>query len=226
MKRLLAFALCGALAGWALSADAVVSVTQRADKKPAKFTHARVIFNGNVTANKALDLAEALHKLNYNYPALKEISLYINSYGGDMDGGYIAAQAITSSAIPVTTINMSMTASSATLLYCAAERRLTMPMATFVLHPAATENSDRQYIKSDELARLKELTDRYNGMFRKTYQRCTSLGDKAINSLLASESTRLVLNAEQAMADNLANGIADRLAQADISLTLSDEILR
>ncbi|WP_380178648.1 ATP-dependent Clp protease proteolytic subunit [Kalamiella sp. sgz302252] len=224
MKRITAVTLCGALACCAFSAAAAISVTQRTDGRPTKFTQARIFFNGNVTANKALELAETLHKFNLNYPALREITLYLNSYGGDMDGGYIAAQAVANSTIPVTTVNISMTASAATLIYCAGKQRLTLPLATFVLHPAAAENSARQYVKADELLRLKQLTDRYNLMFKKTYQRCTSLSEEAIDALLASESSRAMLDASQAVTSKLATGITEKLAQADISLTLTDSL--
>lgn len=88
----------------------------------AKFKSARIIFNGDITANKSLEFIDALDKLHYASPGLKEITLYINSYGGDMDSGYLLYQAIKNAAVPITAVNISMTASSATLMYCAAKK--------------------------------------------------------------------------------------------------------
>jgi len=204
-------------------ANAALSFSQRTDIKPAKFTHAPIIFNGSIEADNSLELIESLEKLNHNYPALKDITLYINSYGGDMDSGYMLFQAVKSSAIPVVTVNLSMTASAATLMYCAAKQRLVMPAAMFLLHPASVENINRQYLKPDELARLKEMNDRSNQLFKSVYKKCTNLSDSETDALVYSESSSVLLNARQAVAKKMATGITDVLKQADISLTISDE---
>lgn len=225
MKKIFttAVTLAGWLAAFMLPADAALSVTQRTDIRPAKFKSARIIFNGDITAKKSLEFIDALDKLHYASPGLKEITLYINSYGGDMDSGYLLYQAIKNAAIPITAVNISMTASSATMMYCAAKKRLAMPLATFLLHPAAVENLNRQYIKPDELASLKQLSNKGNVIFEQIYRQCTNLNDDEIASLLASESTRLLLNAGQAIERKMAEGISEGLAQADISVIVTDD---
>ena len=98
-----------------------------------------------------------------------------------------------------------------------------MPLATFLLHPAAVENLNRQYIKPDELASLKQLSNKGNVIFEQIYRQCTNLNDDEIASLLASESTRLLLNAGQAIERKMAEGISEGLAQADISVIVTDD---
>ena len=225
MKRTLTAAI--ALAGWIstvmVPAHAALSLTQRADIRPVKFTTARIIFNGEIIPNKALELIEALDRLHYTSPELKKITLYINSYGGDMDSGYLLYQAIKKSAVPITTVNIAMTASSATLMYCAAKERLVMPAAVFLLHPSSVGNLNRPYIRSDELAGLKQLNDNGNLLFKTVYKSCTNLQDSETDQLLASESNRMLLNASQAIEHKMAEGMAEGVVEADISLIITDD---
>lgn len=39
--------------------------------------------------------------INASHPAVKEILLYINSIGGDMEAGYMGGQAVRGSRIPI-----------------------------------------------------------------------------------------------------------------------------
>lgn len=86
----------------------------------------------------------------------------------------MAYEAIRSSRTAVTTINLYMTGSAATLLYCAAGERLTFPAARFLLHPAAVrENNDKGYLQPNDISQLYERAKKFNDIFRYVYKQCS-----------------------------------------------------
>lgn len=206
-----------------LAPQAELTVIQKNDLRPAKVHSARIFYNGNVNTAKALELTGALEKLNHNYPALEHITLYINSYGGDMDAGYIASSAVSSSAIPITTVNLSMVASSATLFYCAAKERLAMPSSHFLLHSASVQNRNQDYLKSEDLDLLRQGTDAGNTLFMTTYKSCSNLEDKELKTILYSEASRAMWTAKEAVSREMATGLAEKLRDSDISLYITDK---
>nr|WP_159466105.1 ATP-dependent Clp protease proteolytic subunit [Scandinavium goeteborgense] len=162
----------------------------------ASIANVKIIYNGSVNAGNISQLMASLDEINLNYPSLKKIYLYINSDGGDMDSGYIAYEAIRSSKIPIVTVNTSMIASSATLIYCAAKERLAMYDTLFVLHPSSYSVNSME-LKPDTIARIKDDNDKYNNMFDRIYKKCTNYTDEERRYFPATLSVCLCLQARQ-----------------------------
>lgn len=206
-----------------LQSFADVSVIKKTNIKNANVEHVKIVYVGDVTEGKTVDVMSALDEINATYPNLKDIYFYINSYGGDMDNGYMTYEAIKSSPIPVTTVNMSMVGSSATMFYCAAKERLAMKGASFILHPAATSNINREYLKPDEVNTLQQMNITYNNMFDTIYKNCTTYTDDERKKILYSESARALIDADQAIEKKMATDIAEAMIKADVSYYISEK---
>ncbi|QTF08417.1 hypothetical protein HC231_11220 [Brenneria izadpanahii] len=220
MFRTLAFIILPLLP---LQSFAEVSVIKSPGIKNANVEHAKIVYVGDVTEGKTIDVMSTLDEINATYPNLKDIYFYINSYGGDMDNGYMTYEAIKSSPAPVITVNMSMVASSATMFYCAAKERLVMKGASFLLHPAASSNINREYLKPDEVNTVQQMNITYNNMFDTIYKSCTTYTADERQKILYSESTRALINADQAAEKKMTTGIAEAMVNADVSYYISEK---
>ncbi|KAA3490846.1 hypothetical protein Y058_19995 [Vibrio mimicus] len=98
-----------------------------------------VFFDGEITSGSAEDLRYSIERVNKDFPGANIINLLINSRGGDMDSGWIGYWAIRNSSIPVRSINLSSVESSATLLYCATERRAALINTNFFITPCCNQ---------------------------------------------------------------------------------------
>ncbi|MFD3226487.1 ATP-dependent Clp protease proteolytic subunit [Rahnella aceris] len=169
-----------------------------------------VYFNGLVNNQTVTWLISSLADVQSNYRNVKNIDLYLNSDGGDMDAGYVAYEALRKTPQKLSIINASMTGSAATMIYCASSDRYTMPMARFILHPAASSYEKVDYMKPDQARRILEEDDSYNALFRNVYTSCTKLTPAELEKITASESGRVIYSAEQAEKNGLANkGVKD-----------------
>ncbi|MCG8707802.1 ATP-dependent Clp protease proteolytic subunit [Brenneria sp. 4F2] len=206
-----------------LHSFADVSVIKKNNLKNTNVEYAKIVYIGEVTEGKTVDVMSSLDEINALYPNVKRIYFYINSYGGDMDSGYMTYEAVKSSPTPITTVNMSMVASAATLFYCAASERQTMSGSSFILHPAAASNSRSNYLKPDEVNMLQQMNNTYNNMFDTIYQRCTSYTDDERKKILYSESTRELINAKQALEKKMATAITEKTINVDVSYYITEK---
>ncbi len=181
-----------------------------------------VYFFGGINNNKIIDLINAIDKFNIEYPKASAINLYINSYGGSMDAGWAGYGAIKSSKIPVKTINISSTNSSATLLYCAAEQRYVMSSATFLLHPAAKSFTEGDY-KPNEVDRQAEFLKNMNKYFFKAYSECTSLKTDEIHKVLSAEQFSRIISDEEAVKLNISSQVISSYFPAAASAYIYDD---
>ncbi|MFU9135369.1 ATP-dependent Clp protease proteolytic subunit [Erwinia tasmaniensis] len=159
---------------------------------------AGVYFNGQVNNQTVTWLISALAEIRENYRNVHNIDVYLNSRGGDMDAGYVAYETLRKSPITLNMINASVTASSATLIYCASPERYSMPMAQFMLHPAAAPDEKTDYIRPDQARRILEEDENYNAIFRKVYASCTSLSREELEKITDSETGRVIYPADEA----------------------------
>ncbi len=181
----------------------------------------KIVYTGFIAENQITDFLAALEEANNNYPNAKNIYLYINSRGGDMDSGYMAYEAIRSSHIPVTAVNASGVASAASLMFCGASKRLSMPHASFLLHPAALYVEGE--IKPDELTRtIKELA-RYNALFKAVYEKCTSLSPEELTDILYSEKNSLLLSASEALSKGIITDTLNLQPRTQVSYYITGE---
>ncbi|ANI31125.1 hypothetical protein PL78_15020 [Yersinia entomophaga] len=206
-----------------LQSFADIAVIKKNNIKPGNIEYAKVLYSGDVTENKTVEFISVLDEINANYPKLKKIYVYINSYGGDMDSGYMAYEAIKSSPVPVTTVNLSMVGSSATLFYCAGAERLSMKGASFLLHPAAVANENSNFLKPDALKNMQEAVSIYNNMFDTVYKECTTYTDAERKNILYSENGRALINSGTAIDKKIANGLANGFSDVQISYYITEK---
>jgi len=184
---------------------------------PEQISSAKIIYHGEVNPQQISELMLSLDEINNDYPALKSIKLYISSFGGSMESGYLGYQAIKASTIPVETINAGITGSAATLLYCGAKKRYTLPEATFILHPAATPNSKRDWLRPNDIELMKKDVDDGNQYFASTYRECTTLQDKEITRILSSNDQLRYIRSAEARKIELSQGDTSGITPAQVS---------
>lgn len=71
----------------------------------------------------------------------KPITLYIMSYGGDVDYMWSFIDTVMTSKTPVVTVNMGVCASAASLIFLSADTRYMMPRAKVVVHEGSAQLS-------------------------------------------------------------------------------------
>ena len=96
--------------------------------------------------------------------ARKPITIYIMSYGGDLDYMWTLVDTIKLSTTPITTVNVGVAASAASLIFVAGHRRLMMPNAKVIIHEGsasvqgdAVKVVDATESYKKELKRMKEF---------------------------------------------------------------------
>lgn len=182
---------------------------------------AKIIYTGDVSDKKIVEMMVSIDDINANYPNVKEIALYINSFGGDMEAGYMGAQAIKGSKIPVKTINAAMTGSAATLIYCSGVRRETLSGATFLIHPAASQNMQKTYLKKNEIILLNRDIENASTMFIESYASCFNNYEKQINNALSSEDNRIYLRMPESIKYGIAQKQINGIPPSDIAFYIS-----
>jgi len=144
-----------------------------------------IYFQAGVDNKSMAELQSAIEMVNVNYKNVKNINLYIVSGGGHLHAAWAASLTIKNSKIPVRTINMAMTASAATVLYCAADERYTMNGATFVLHAVSKEMVEPE-LTPDKIEQQLHSYQIANKLLEETYKNCTNYTDASIKEILDS----------------------------------------
>lgn len=207
------------------STFAKVSISKNSQTREKDVDAVKITFSGAVTERSISELINSVSEINASYRNAKHIYLYINSGGGDMDSGYMAYEAIKSSPIPITTVNLSMTASSATMIHCAGSERLAMPFSYFLLHPAAI-GVPMEFAKPNELEQMKQLNDTSNSIFLNVYKKCTTYSDEELSKILFSEDNRKIMKPDTAKEKGIINGITQEIKYTPVSyyvLTTEDD---
>lgn len=195
-KMLLVFYLPAVLVP--LSAHSSVFYIKGNTVNPGDVNEAAIYFNGKINNQTVTWLLSSIAEIHGNYSNIKYVDVYLNSEGGDMDSGYVAFEALRKSPVKLNMINTSMVASSASMVYCASDDRYAMPMATFVLHPAAAWNEKSDYLKPDQARRILDDAENYNSMFRNIYTGCTKIPVDELKKLTSSETEREVYRVDEA----------------------------
>jgi ATP-dependent Clp protease protease subunit len=169
----------------------------------AEVKSAGIYFNGPINNQTITWLMSGATEIHANYRNVDNIDIYLNSEGGDMDASFVAYEFFKTFPIKINMINASMTGSAATIIYCASDNRYAMPMANFLLHPAAASYDKTDYIKPDQAKRIVEEDDAYNKMFQKVYASCTTLTPDELHQITAAESGRKMYDANNAIKHGL-----------------------
>ncbi|MFZ4833822.1 ATP-dependent Clp protease proteolytic subunit [Rouxiella sp. Mn2063] len=173
---------------------------------------AKIYYTGDMQTSTVIKLVSVIDEINKNNN-VDNIYLYINSYGGDMDAGLMASAAIKSSKIPVTAIAMSTVGSSATIMFCAAKDRRSLPDGSIYLHPAFTSHNGD--LRPADITYLGKENKRFNEMFKKTYRECTKLDENKINDILNSEYNRETFSPEKAIGAGLISKVDEKIVDAN-----------
>lgn len=182
----------------------------------------KIIYNGDVTPAQVAELISALDEINADYSAVKSIKLFISSFGGSMESGYLAYQAIKGSKIPVEAINAGMTASSATLIYCGAQKRYTFPDASFMLHPSASPNTKAEWIRPNDVELIRKDVEDGNKYFKNIYGNCTTLARQDIDKILFSNDNAKYLRPKDAEKIKLSQGNVEGIVSSPVSYYITD----
>lgn len=172
---------------------------------------ASVYFNSGVNDRSVSSLLAALSDIALKYPAIRNVNLYLNSHGGDMEAGYVAYDFMRHYPLHINIVNAAATDSAATMLYCAAEDRYSAPLSSFLLHPAATAVAVNGYMKPDQARQVFEDVERENLKFREIYKGCLKLAPEELTTLLSSESNRRRLDYDAAKDLGLITRAQDQL---------------
>ncbi|HEJ7122187.1 ATP-dependent Clp protease proteolytic subunit [Serratia marcescens] len=190
--------------------------------KPDNVDTVKIVYNGDVTPTLVAELISALDEINVNYPAAKSIKLFISSFGGSMESGYLAYQAVKGSKIPVETINAGMTASSATLVYCGAPKRYTFPDASFMLHPSASPNLKAEWIRPNDVEFIRKDVEDGNKYFKSIYGSCTTLARQDVEKILFSNDYARYLRPKDAEKIKLSQGVVEGIASTSVSYYITE----
>ncbi|WP_191121353.1 ATP-dependent Clp protease proteolytic subunit [Serratia marcescens] len=190
--------------------------------KPDNVGTVKIVYNGDVTPALVAELISALDEINADYPAAKSIKLFISSFGGSMESGYLAYQAIKGSIIPVETINAGMTASSATLFYCGAQKRYTFPDASFMFHPSASPNAKAEWIRPNDVEIIRKDVEDGNKYFKSIYGSCTTLERQDIEKILFSNDNARYLRPKDAEKIKLSQGNVEGITSTPVSYYITE----
>ncbi|MCZ4093606.1 ClpP family protease [Sinorhizobium psoraleae] len=187
---------------------------------PQSLSTVKIVYTGEVNEDKIAALASALDEINVKYKSAHDIYLYISSPGGKVDSGNVGYQVIRSSVVPVTTINLSMVGSAATMLYCAGQKRLVLDDTSFLLH-APTRWIQGELAANDIINQQESLATSHAEL-KTIYRTCTNLSDERIEEITYSEDTHVFAGVEKALSIGLATGTARNVEPADATWYIYD----
>ena len=170
------------------------------------FMKGKIFLTGAVDHASMDSLIKQLLYLNETDPD-QEITIYINSPGGEVSSGLAAYDLMNLIDNPITTFCIGEAASMAAILFLAGEKRIMLPDSTLMIHDPAPGGGSLQGMKPNEMEeRLDEL--------KKTRDRlCSIIAEitgKSIQEILAKTCKDSYFSAKEAYEFNLANVIAER----------------
>lgn len=173
--------------------------------------YAKIFYSGDMKVKSISALINAIDDANADTD-VDQINLYINSYGGDMDAGLMAAAAIRSSRKTVRTIAMTTVGSSATLMLCAGKERRALAESSIYLHPSFTHHEGD--LRPNTIKELEKENNRFREMFRSAYQHCTNLGKARIEEILYSESNRITFTPQEAVKAGIVSALDEKIVDS------------
>lgn len=116
-----------------------------------------------------------------------------------------------------------MTGSSATLLYCGAQKRFTLAESSFMLHPAASPNMNTEWIRPNDIELLRKDVEDGNKYFKTVYKRCTTLSDEEIKKILYSNDSTRYLVASEAEKIKLSQGTLAGILPTSVAYYITND---
>ncbi len=198
----------------------LINVTPDDDKN--KPLEVNIYFSSEVNNKSVSELGAALSSVAINYPSVKKINMIVNSPGGSVKAGQLGYMLVKSSQIPVHAINVALTASAASWIFCGAKERTALPGAFFLLHPAALDGYSEQ-LKPDVLQRLTQQIDEANEFSALVYKQCTNLSENEIAQINKAEYFAKYIGVAEASDIKLIDGVQENIPEAGASYFIHDE---
>ncbi len=167
-----------------------------------------ILLNGEVNAYTATDVILQLLDLN-KMDDKEEISLYINSPGGDVDFGLAIYDTIQHISAPVSTVCYGMAASmGGFLLTCGVKgRRFALPHSRILIHQPLTHNRSTSYNTQTALVKMSES---FIASRRELERIMADNIGVPIEKIHADCERDYWMSAEEALAYGIIDGILDR----------------
>lgn len=171
--------------------------------RDALFQHREIHLSGEITQESASGLVLQLRYLQAENPG-KEITLYLNSPGGEITSGLAVYDAMQAMSCPVKTVCIGMAASMAAILFAAGSKREILPHARIMIHdPLLSGGIGGSALKIDSIAKdlmqtrqtVAEILARHTG--------------HSLDEVLEKTATDCYFSAHEAVAW----GLADRVIQ-------------
>ena len=167
------------------------------------FTSRKLFLTNQVDTSTCHLLLTSLMALNDESPE-EEITLYINSPGGDVYSGLGVFDYIRIMKAPLTTVCIGTAASMGALLFLAGSKRLVMEHSQILIHDPSFGGGDMAGLKPHELQKkvddLKNVRDVTAGII-------AEVTDKPLNQILKMTKTDTYLSAQKAIELGLATGM-------------------
>ncbi|ACS86423.1 ATP-dependent Clp protease proteolytic subunit [Musicola paradisiaca] len=206
----------------AFSVQASLKVISTPGVKAEEVDSVKMYFTGAVNQHNITELTTALDEANMRFKNAQAIYLYINSRGGEMDSGHSGYLAIRSSRIPVTTVDLSVVGSAATMLFCGAQNRVMLKDTLIMIHAPKVGIGEKE-AAPDMLDSHHQWMDNYVGMLKNIYRECTSLSDDELRQRLYSEDNHLFLNNQDAEKIKISTRTEDKIRAAEVVYFIDDD---
>ena len=169
----------------------------------ALFRRREIYCTGEIDAETANSIIVQLHFLSIEDPT-GEITLYINSPGGEVSSGLAMYDAMQAVSCPVKTVCVGMAASMAAVLFCSGAKREILPHARILVHdPVISGSIGGSALKLDSVA--KDLMQTRETMGRILAKHT----GHSLEDVLSKTATNSYFNASEAVAWGLADHVTN-----------------
>jgi ATP-dependent Clp protease protease subunit len=170
----------------------------------ALFRRREIYCTGEIDTESANSIIVQLHYLALEDPG-KEITIYINSPGGEVSSGLAMYDAMQAVSCPVKTVCVGMAASMAAVLFASGAKREILPHARILIHdPVISGSIGGSALKLDSVA--KDLMQTRETMGRILAKHT----GHSLEDVLSKTATNSYFNASEAVAWGLADRAIER----------------
>ena len=171
------------------------------------FLKRKIFLTKPVDASTMDSLIKQLLYLSSEEPE-KEITIYINSPGGEVQSGLAAYDLLKLIKAPITTVCIGEAASMGAILFLAGDRRVVLPHSSIMIHDPAPGGGDMKGMKPDEmeekLSNLKKSRDRLCGIIAEAT-------GKSVKQIMKKTCRDSFFTADEALEYGLATEMAERI---------------
>ena len=171
------------------------------------FKNREVFLTGIVDAVSMDALAKQLIYLSREEPD-REITLYINSPGGDVQSGLAVYDIIKMMKTPVRTVCLGSACSMGAILFLAGTKREMLPNSRIMIHDPSHGGGSMAGLKPDDLDEKVRDLKRVREILCGIISEATGKSEKAVRAKTRKDS---YFNAAEAVKYGLATGIADHI---------------